>query len=48
MVRELYAELGFQPVDEAEPGTSRWALDLPGYLPKAVPMQVDSVSEVVA
>jgi FkbH-like protein len=41
MVREMYPALGFEPLDETEGGTTRWALDLRGYTPRAVLMQVE-------
>ena len=59
MVRTLYPGLGFEAAreafeesaeltDEAATGTTQWTLDLHTYMPKPVPMQIDSVFEVVA
>jgi FkbH-like protein len=48
MVREMYRELGFEALAEAEPGACRWLLELNGYTPRPVPMQVESLFELVA
>ena len=39
IVADLYARLGFQPVESAGPG-SRWALDLDAFVPFDVPTRV--------
>ena len=34
MVREHYAKLGFDKLDEAADGTTTWAFDLTGFTPR--------------
>ncbi len=45
MVRELYRTLGFELAETEESGATRWTLDLDGYEPKPVPMQVQVMRE---
>ncbi len=44
MVREMYRGLGFELIEEDAAGATRWALDLRGYAPREVPMQVEAAS----
>jgi FkbH-like protein len=45
MVREMYRTLGFTLVDEQPDGSTRWELELRGFTPQPVPMQVDAAME---
>jgi len=45
MVREMYRNLGFEAAGEEEVGETRWMLDLDGYVPRPVAMQVEVVRE---
>jgi FkbH-like protein len=47
MVREMYRTLGFEPMDEAEGGATRWQLGLGEFVPRSVPMQVEQAGAVI-
>jgi FkbH-like protein len=42
MVREMYPNLGFTPLDATEDGHTRWQLQLEDYTPSPVPMHIDT------
>jgi FkbH-like protein len=41
MVREMYPNLGFTPLDATEDGQTRWQLALEDFTPSTVPMRID-------
>jgi FkbH-like protein len=47
MVREMYRTLGFTLVDEQGDGSTRWELELRGFTPQPVPMQIDAAMETL-
>ncbi len=48
MVRGLYADLGFELMDRADPVENQWRLNLTRFSPRAVPLLVDSGIGVLA
>ena len=48
MVREHYPNLGFAKLDETEEGVTRWALDLGGFTPANVIMNIVHAESVAA
>jgi len=47
LAREMYRELGFELL-ASEAGATRWELCLAGFVPRAVPMRVEAVRDVVS
>jgi len=47
MVREMYRTLGFTLLEETPEGTTRWALELDGFVPAAVPMRIDTTGNKI-
>jgi len=47
MVRGLYESLGFKCASAAEGGETRWALELAGFEPRAVPIEVEVIREAL-
>jgi hypothetical protein len=43
----MYRTLGFEPMDEAEGGVTRWQLGLGEFVPRSVPMQVEQAGAVI-
>ena len=47
MVRGMYASLGFMRLAEEADGSSRWAMELAGFVPRVVPIEVDVMREAM-
>jgi len=48
IVREMYSRLGFELLERQPDGETRWQLRLQGFVPRPVPMQVETVREAIA
>ena len=47
MVRGMYASLGFMRLAEEADGSARWAMELAGFVPRVVPIEVDVMREAM-
>ena len=45
LARDLFARLGFSKVGDEPDGTTRWELDLAGYVPAEVPIKINSIQQ---